>query len=67
MWDTLKTFGLTFGKVQGEIGEGVSLDEINCHYSSMGFPEGVVPYDTLEPNVLIDFNREILSNQCFYV
>jgi hypothetical protein len=56
-WDTLKSFGLKFGKTQGEIGENVNLDDINQFYCTMGFPNGVTPYDTLDSNNLIDKDK----------
>lgn len=56
-WDTLKLFGLRFGKIQGEIGANISLDQINQYYCSMGFPEGVAPFDTVGNFSPIDISK----------
>lgn len=50
VWATLKKFGLKFGKIEGEIGSGIDLNEINDYYCTMGFHNNAFPYDTLSVN-----------------
>lgn len=47
-WETIKLFGLHFGKNQGDIGENASLDDVNKFFVNMGFEDGVLPYDTMQ-------------------